>query len=151
MAGGENIQNGKTCKKKGNGIVEYVPFGREIKRELEALSEKSANGERKYTLDRLAHDAGCDPSTLNKHCTGCKKPQLEMVMRYIAVLAPSPDRADVILRSAGHDITYDHDKLCPAYRAIRDYVRRPECTGDDVLEEISELLGSDVSIYDRYR
>ena len=70
----------------------------------------------------LAYNAKMDPAALNRYCREHVRPTLHTVMRLVAVLAPSSERADEIIRSAGYDITYDYDYRCVYYRQIRDYI-----------------------------
>lgn len=72
----------------------------------------------RYTQRSLAEAANMDYTALNKYIKGVKIPNLNTVMRVIAVLDTAEPAALEIIESAGRSIKYDCYPENRAYRAL---------------------------------
>ena len=94
-----------------------TPLGIEIMREIDSINDNNA-GVTKYNMSKLAAAADMDDSLLYVYMSGKSRIGLQAVMRLIAVLGPTPDRATHIIRTAGYDISTDGWPENKDYREI---------------------------------
>lgn len=100
-------------------MAKISPLGKEILQETNAVDDNNfAHCGKKCNIARLADAACINDTLLRGYIAGDKRPGLLQLMRIIAALGPTPDRAEHIIRVAGYDISTDGLPENKDYRAI---------------------------------
>lgn len=100
-------------------MAKISPLGKEILAETNAVDDNNmAYGGKKCNIARLADAACINDTLLRGYIAGDKRPGLLQLMRIIAALGPTPDRAEHIIHVAGYDISTDGLPENKDYRAI---------------------------------
>ena len=116
--------------------------GKEILAETNAVDDNHAtHKDEKCNISRLA-DATCIPDNLLRaYISGGKRPGLLQVMRIIAVLGPTRERAEHIIHTAGYDISTDGQPENADYRAIVDLGAGHTDSKNEILMRHGQYIG----------
>lgn len=100
-------------------MAKISPLGKEILAETNAVDDNNmAHSGKKCNIARLADAACINDTLLRGYIAGDKRPGLLQLMRIIAALGPTPDRAEHIIHVAGYDISTDGLPENKDYRTI---------------------------------
>lgn len=123
-------------------MAKISPWGKEILAETNAVDDNHAtHKDEKCNISRLA-DATCIPDNLLRaYISGGKRPGLLQVMRIIAVLGPTRERAEHIIHTAGYDISTDGQPENADYRAIVDLGAGHTDSKNEILMRHGQYIG----------
>ena len=117
-------------------------LGKEILAETNEVDDNYATYKAGKCNISLLADATCIPDNLLRaYISGGKRPGLLQVMRIIAVLGPTRERAEHIIHTAGYDISTDGQPENADYRAIVDLGAGHTDTKNEILMRHGQYIG----------
>lgn len=123
-------------------MAQISMLGKELLQEINDIDDNNAahnNG--KCNTAQLADAACISEKLMRRYINGKRRPSLLQLMRIIATLGPTPERAEHIIHIAGYDISLDGQPENKDYRAIVSLGQGRLDAKNDILMRYDQYIG----------